>query len=153
VTPGGASQTLNFTAAAGTFSQQPQLNNLSGGGGTRYRFVTYQFTCTPTPTTGTINVVKTTTGGNGTFTFNSDIPTGSPSFPITTAGGGGSKSFSNVTPGTYHLSEAPLAGWNFGTLTCNGNTIVNGSSATITLAAGDNVTCTYSNTKQAKITV
>jgi outer membrane autotransporter protein len=153
VIPGGASQVLNFTAPAGTFSQQIMLDNTSGGAGTKFRFVTYQFACRANVAgnTGTIVVVKNTTGGDDTFTYNSDIPTGSPSFTITTTGGTGSRTFAAIPTGTYSLSEVVPAGWTFNDLQCTGggaNTTTNGANATIGLDAGETVTCTYSNTRQ-----
>ena len=47
-------------------------------------------------------------------------------------------------------------GWNFSTLTCvdpTGAPTISGSTATISVAPGETVTCTYTNAKQAAITV
>lgn len=54
----------------------------------------------------------------------------------------------------YTLTEAPVAGWST-TLQCVGGAGVSGSTATLssTLPAGTVVTCTYTNTKLAMVTI
>jgi outer membrane autotransporter protein len=112
---------------------------------------TFKNTRSTAQQTGSITIIKNTTGGDGTFTFTSSIPTGSPSFTITTTGGTGNRLFANVTPGSYTVTEQALGGWSFGSLQCiggGGNTTTNGATANIGLEAGENVVCTYTNARQ-----
>ena len=82
-------------------------------------------------------------------------------FSITTLLGTGQALFSNVAPGTYAVDELvpPPAGWDFTSLTCSdqndttGASTVSGDVATIRLQAGENITCTYTNTKRGSITI
>jgi hypothetical protein len=94
----------------------------------------------------TITINKTAVGGDGTFTFSAP---GLTPLDVTTSGGTGSGQFVDVPPGTYTLTETPLAGWSgspsFGGA-CN-------SSGTLVVAAGVNVTCTVTNTKLATISI
>ena len=64
----------------------------------------------------------------------------------------------NLAPGPYTVTEAglPIAGWDLTDLVCVGggaNTSTNTATgvSTIGLDAGENVTCTYTNTKQTKL--
>ncbi len=105
-----------------------------------------------------IVIKKVTVGGDGTFDYTA---TGgiSSAFSITTAGGTGQTSFSEIAAGSYTVTEsAPPAGWAFTNLTCqdedNGSSVdLNLRKATIDLDAGETVTCTYTNTKLGKIVV
>jgi hypothetical protein len=103
---------------------------------------------------GTIIIEKVSVGGVATFNFTSDIPDGSPSFNITTASGSTNQTtFSNLPSGTYHVTESgPSPPWTFTSLVCD-STSVPGQTATITLAAGETVTCTFTDTKLPKLTV
>lgn len=56
------------------------------------------------------------------------------------------KVFSNLAPGQYSVTEQSTPGWSLTGLTCNGKA-VQGSTATVNLTAGQNVTCTFTNTK------
>jgi len=106
---------------------------------------------------GTIVIKKTAMGGNGTFNY-TGTGTGIPSsFNITTSGGTGIQTFSNIAPGTYKVTESGLlAGWGFTSLICSdpdGGTTVSGQTAKIDLDAGETVTCTFTNTKKGTIKV
>jgi hypothetical protein len=79
--------------------------------------------CTATnranPATGTIT--KTTSGGDGNFTFQlRPLPNGQPTtVTVTTEGGSGTAELPSLTPGTtYALSETHQQGWAAGELTC-----------------------------------
>ncbi len=106
-----------------------------------------------------IVIRKNTVGGDATFNY---AATGgiSSSFSITTSSGTASQSFTNITAGSYTVTEsAPLpAGWDFTNLVCVDED--SGSSvdlalrkATIDLDPGETVTCTYTNTKRGQIFV
>ncbi|GIW43124.1 MAG: hypothetical protein KatS3mg077_0406 [Candidatus Binatia bacterium] len=101
---------------------------------------------------GTIVIQKVAVGGNGTFNFSG--PNGG-SFTITTQSGAGSRSFS-LAPGSYTVTETSLpSGWNFSNVVCQvtggtGSTTsvtLDQRKAAINLAAGETVTCTFSNTR------
>jgi hypothetical protein len=106
-------------------------------------------TCTFTNTKlATLTIVKNTVGGDGSFDFTSQTLTPA-SFSLTTVSGTAQQSFNNLKPGTYDVSETVPAGWDLTNAVCS-----NGSSpSSIGLAAGENVTCTFVNTKQASLTV
>ena len=83
----------------------------------------------------------------------------SSNFSITTSGGNGSQSFTNIAAGSYTVTEsAPPAGWDFTNLVCvdedGGSTVDLGHrKANIDLDPGETVTCTYTNTKRGKIII
>jgi uncharacterized repeat protein (TIGR01451 family) len=95
----------------------------------------------------TITITKDLVGGtNATFHFDGDL--GPIALPVldTTA----SQSVPNLGPGTYSVAELATDGWDFTSLACqdeSGGTTVSGSTATIDLAEGETVTCTFTNTK------
>ena len=95
----------------------------------------------------TITIVKNLVGGtNATFHFDGDL--GPIALPVlgTTA----SQSVPDLGPGTYSVTELATSGWDFTSLACEdetGGTTVSGSTATIGLAEGETVTCTFTNTK------
>jgi Domain of unknown function (DUF5011)/HYR domain/Putative peptidoglycan binding domain len=89
------------------------------------------------PTTGTLTIVKNTTGGNGAFTFALSATTSVPS--ITTASGSGTTSLA-IVPGTFSLSENVPSGWNLTSAVCS-----SGSPASFTITAGNTITCTFAN--------
>ncbi len=55
----------------------------------------------------------------------------------------------NVISGTYSLSEASVAGWDKTSATCSDGSSINA----INISAGENITCTFTNTKRGSITV
>lgn len=111
---------------------------------------------------GGITIVKNTIGGTGSFSYSSTGGLTSPStFSIdTTSTNPNSRVFTGLNPGSYTVTETVTAGWNFTSLSCTSSRTGTSASqngttteADITLAAGGNVTCTYTNTKQATLTV
>jgi hypothetical protein len=65
--------------------------------------------------------------------------------------------YSNIAPGPYTVTETlPVSGWDLTALVCTGGgantstTLATGLS-TIGLDAGENVVCTYTNTKQTTL--
>lgn len=102
----------------------------------------------PVAQPGSIVVVKTTVGGDDSFTFGSQTLTPT-SFTLTTASGTAQRTFANLLPGTYDVSETVPAGWDLTSATCSDGS----NPASINLAAGENVTCAFANTKQGTITV
>ncbi len=110
-------------------------------------------TFTNTRQTGSIKVKKITVGGNGTFDYTT-TGAGYSNFSITTISNAGESVTSSLVAGTYTVDEATLpAGWSFTSLSCDANSSIAGTKATITLPAGGNVTCTYTNTKKGSIII
>ncbi len=111
-------------------------------------------TCTYTNTKrGTITIDKVVVPGADTtqfgFTFN-----GQP-FALT----GADTPFTSglVVPGTYVIDEPAVAGWQLTGLDCVGqrgsSVDIVGSTATIGLAAGENISCTYTNSRRGPVKV
>jgi Prealbumin-like fold domain len=96
---------------------------------------------------GTIVIEKITDDGSGSFNFTSGTLTPSP-FTLTTsaagAGGKDSRTFSDLSPGTYDVTETVPAGWNLVSSTCNDGS----SPASIGLSAGETVTCTFHDARE-----
>jgi LPXTG-motif cell wall-anchored protein len=88
------------------------------------------------------------------FTFTSDLSGESASFNLTdsaTLPGMGSKSFDNLMPGTYHISESAVSGWTLKDIDCGEATMTqDGSGITLTVKAGDDINCTFVNAKKPK---
>ena len=63
--------------------------------------------------------------------------------------------FTGLLPGTFSVTEGVVAGWALTGLDCSagGSGDTGTRTATINLAAGANVTCTYTNTKSGSITI
>jgi hypothetical protein len=65
------------------------------------------------------------------------------------------RTFSNLLPGTYAVTETAVVGWDLTDLQCTagGSADLQNRKATITLAAGGSVDCTFTNTKRGSITI
>jgi hypothetical protein len=96
---------------------------------------------------GTIIVEKITDDGSGSFDFTSGTLTPS-AFTLTTsaagAGGKDSKTFANITPGTYDVAETVPAGWNLVSSSCSDGS----NPGSIGLGAGETVTCTFHDARE-----
>lgn len=115
--------------------------------------------CTFTNSTATpdsITIIKNAIGGDNTFAF-TETGLGGGSFNITTISGSNNTQFTGLAPGSYTVNETPVpTGWSLTDLQCSGATtpaVITGGQAVITLAAGDAVVCTYTNTAQSSITI
>ncbi|HKR62721.1 MAG TPA: CHRD domain-containing protein [Thermoanaerobaculia bacterium] len=97
-------------------------------------------------TTGTIRIVKQSTPAGATgFGFTDNVPGSGGSF---TLNDGGTQTFSNVTAGTYTITENARSGFALADVTCSdddsaGNPFAR--TATIHLQPGELVTCTFRN--------
>jgi uncharacterized repeat protein (TIGR01451 family) len=103
---------------------------------------------------GQITLIKAATPADGTdFAFDGALG----NFVLDDAtvddgdGISSTKVFSNLTPGGYVINELLPTGWLLTGLACvtsdiNDTSMLNGNSATIDLDAGENITCTFSNT-------
>ncbi|MCB0162882.1 MAG: hypothetical protein KDI79_01575 [Anaerolineae bacterium] len=117
--------------------------------------VTCTFTNTVNNSLGSITIIKDATpddsqpfafsGSLGNFTL---IDNGNPFSSTLTQ--------LNLSPGSYSVTEGAVSGWNLTGLSCtdpdNGTTTA-GSTATIDLDAGENVTCTFSNSQATPSTI
>ncbi len=101
----------------------------------------------------TINKETIPDGASGSFEFNQDVE-GSDDFSLSDDG---SKVFSDVLAGDYEVSENVPTGWSLTDISCPTGSVLIGADAdfdtgdttvSITLAAGDDVECTYTNTAQ-----
>jgi hypothetical protein len=112
--------------------------------------VTYcRFTDAPVPPPARLTIVKTTTPAGGTgfdFTTSGLDPAG---FSLDD---GQSRVFDNLPAGSYQVTEDVPPAW-LATGTCDNGTTVQGGRADVELAAGDDVTCTFHNTRRVSLTV
>ncbi len=101
-------------------------------------------------TTGTLILQNNTSGGDGTFNFTTS---GGPTLPgttsVTTSGGSGNVTFSDVSAGTYSISQTVPGGWDLTSASCtDGFSAYNYPALTnIQIASGATVTCTFNNNK------
>ena len=112
--------------------------SLPSGGGAVCTFVNQLLP----PEPASITIVKNSGSDPGTFTFNGDLG----AFTLATNGAPSSETFDFLSAGTYTINEVVAAGWALDSVSCDGDSVVSGASATIELQAGDDVTCTYVNT-------
>ena len=105
-------------------------------------------TCTFTDTqNATVNVIKDTFGGNGSFGFTMD---GSKSFSVVTTDYSGETSFTqNVLPGTHSIVENTPEGWVLVKSYCGEET----SPSEFSVSPGGSITCTFVNTPPLKLTL
>ena len=105
-----------------------------------------------------IVIRKNTVGGDATFGYTATGGIAS-SFDLATSGGTASQSFTNITAGSYTVTESTLpAGWDFTNLVCvdedSGSTVdLAARKANIDLDPGETVTCTFTNTKRGNIII
>lgn len=96
---------------------------------------------------GTIIVKKITDDGTGSFGFTSLTLTPSP-FTLTTtsagAAGADSRTFGDLSPGTYDVAETVPAGWNLASKACDDGS----DPSSIGLSPGETVTCTFHDTRE-----
>ena len=109
-----------------------------------------EYLSSPPPTTGDIVIVKEADPADDTpFSFSENITSGGGTFTLTDPADN-TETFSNVPTGTYTVTEDGEAGWTLDDITCvdpSNNSTDSGATATINLAAGETVTCTFSNSR------
>lgn len=59
------------------------------------------------------------------------------------------KTFSGLKAGTYTIVEDETLGWTLADIHCDTEFAVNGRTASVTLAEGEDITCTFTNDRQA----
>lgn len=99
---------------------------------------------------GSVTIVKQTdpAGAPDQFDFTGALG----GFSLTGAAGGNSRSF-DVAAGSYAVTESAKPGWDLTLLTCDDGSAISGRTANIAVSPGENVSCTYRNTKEGSITV
>ncbi|HET9339807.1 MAG TPA: IPTL-CTERM sorting domain-containing protein [Casimicrobiaceae bacterium] len=122
---------------------------------------------------GSITIVKQSSGGNGTFAFDTNGSPGSAEVILdTVAGTAQAAAFASAPPGTYAISELVASNWRLTSITCvsaGGSEFayvgspsagatpdffdLGDATAEISLAAGDAVTCLFTNEAVAQIPV
>ena len=151
-TPGGVDIHATTTFSVGGVS----LTRSTGSGGLNSADAHKDYVA------GTITIVKDAVPNSGLdFNFTSTGGLSPSSFALDDDADptlSNSRTFANLAPGPYTVTEAglPIAGWDLTDLVCMGggaNTSTNTATgvSTIGLDAGENVTCTYTNTKQTKL--
>jgi uncharacterized repeat protein (TIGR01451 family) len=108
--------------------------------------------------TGTITIIKDSIPNNGQD-FNFSTTGGLGSFILDDDGNNNNtrsntKILNDVAAGTYTITEGTAGGWKLTNLVCddgNGSVDLSNRSATINLEAGENITCTFTNTKLAEV--
>lgn len=100
------------------------------------------------PAYGSITIVKEiTSGDDDIFTFESDGLGGvDGEFSIETIDGTGTTTFRDVVAGTYSVNELVPDGWDLESATCSDESSVNA----IHLAAGEDITCTFTNAPETE---
>ena len=142
---------ISCTPASGTST------NLSGGSATITLAAGDNVVCTfvnTKPTTGSITIIKDAQPNDAQdFTFTSNQASIAP-FPLDDDSDStlaDRKTFTGLPAGSYTFTETQVSGWTLASISCTPasgtSTNLSGGSATITLAAGDNVVCTFVNTK------
>jgi len=94
------------------------------------------------------------------FAFTSDIA-GNASFNLDDDGDNtlsNTQTINNVTPGTYSVTEGSTSGWDLTNISCTDPTTNSSGNtgtrvASINVAAGETVTCTFTNTKKGSIII
>jgi uncharacterized repeat protein (TIGR01451 family) len=106
--------------------------------------------------TGTIVVVKSVEGSNGTFDFTRSWPSVDTEFELTTTEptDSATETFSNLAPGGYSVSEIAAEGYD-GVVECSDtdNSSTTDLTANLTLDAGETITCTWTNTQRGQLVV
>jgi len=96
---------------------------------------------------GRLIVSKETVGGDDSFDFSGD-------FATTLSGGGTDNTL--ITPGTYTVTEASVAGWALTNIDCsdgNSSGNIDTMAATYIISVGEQVDCTFTNTKLSTIVI
>jgi len=153
-TPGWELASANCSNLSGTLvpdADEPALTEISLASGE-------QVTCTfNNVKQGTVNIIKETVSGDGSFDFTTDLPGGN--FSLATAGGASPPaSFANFSPGAYSVTETIPSGWTLTDLACtdpDGGTSWDVTTGIVQLDvdAGETVNCVYENTKQAELII
>ena len=84
-------------------------------------------------------------------TFNNRIQVFNPDLSTVLDDGQGDSFY--LAPGTYLVSELVPDGWTLDQIDCGGSIVTGQTTTEVTLEAGDDITCTFNNTKLATLTI
>jgi len=120
--------------------------------------------CTFTNTKdGSLTIIKDAVGGDGTFNFSHNVPAVASPFVIDTAVDDTNILSVALPPGGYIVSETVPVDWDLTNIACSGNTdstiTIGGaggfdpgdSGVAIDLLSGEDIICTFTNTKRASL--
>ena len=141
----GSNYSVSEAASAGWTQTSATCTNgtpaavvVTAGGTTVCTFINTAILVPPPPASGSLTIVKSSIGGNGTFAFNSNFGFST----LTTAGGTATQVFTNLAPGVnYFVSETASAGWTQTSIACT-----NGTPAAVIVISGGATVCTFINT-------
>jgi hypothetical protein len=96
------------------------------------------------PPTGSIKVIKTVVGDapGGDWSFSGSAPINA----FTLAAAGGNQTFSDLTPGSFTITETRQGGW-VPSVSCTPGDETGVASVTLDVAAGEAAECTFTNTQ------
>lgn len=108
--------------------------------------------CTPAPRTTSLTITKTVNGADKPFSFNGTAPFGA--FNLSN---GQSNAKTNLTAGSFEITETIDAAYNLDSISCVGNataeTVVLGTGkVTVPVATGENVICEFVNSQKVQQT-
>lgn len=122
--------------------------------------------CTYTNTKdGSLTIIKDAVGGDGVFSFNHNVPGSASPFVIDTAVDDTNILSVALPPGSYLVSEVAPTDWDLTNIACTGNTdssiTIGGaggfdpgdSGVTVDLLSGEDIICTFTNTKRASLSL
>lgn len=164
-----ATHTFNEAAGTGTnlvnYTKTAECRSLNGTGATVPVTGTGPWTVSVTNESDIVCTITNTRVNNATLTIIKDaLPNDAQDFSFTTTGTGlsnfsldddsdgtlsNTRVFSNLGAGTYSVTEGAVAGWTQTSATCSDGSLI----SAINLSAGENVTCTFTNTKAATLTL
>lgn len=109
---------------------------------------------------GGLTIEKVTVGGQGAFDFTSEtLPDEAFTLTTTEPGAAGADSivYTGLLAGTYDATEDVPDGWVLDSISCVGTTAWSGDTSTgalsVTIVADDDVTCTFTNSAKASLTI
>ncbi len=135
---------MDFQTSASCTNGTPAAVTVVSGATTICTFINTQ--ASP-PLKGSIQVVKNTVGGNGTFAFTSNFGLSS----LTTVSGTANQTFGNLTAGgSYSVSETVPSGWTQTSASCTNGTF---RCRCHCGEPGATTVCTFTNTQQGSIKI
>jgi hypothetical protein len=109
---------------------------------------------------GGLTIEKVTVGGYGQFDYTSEeLPDATFSLTTTAPGAAGADSveYTGLLAGTYDATEVVPSGWTLDSIVCVGTEDYSGDTATglltVTIQPDDDVTCTFTNSAKASLTI
>ena len=105
-------------------------------------------TATPTPEPGTITIIKNVVPDDTSVWDFTVSPPGNIALGYMDMADGGSHTFNDLVEGSYTITESTSDGYST-SVSCTNNQTSSNNSVSFTLANGEDITCTFTNTKTA----